>query len=108
MKAYFKYEGLIKSKEAAVLGKAIGEPYGLDPLVVSITVLVVCYGFEVDSIYGHICTLHGVEKRYSIWKILWSIVTLKFNNLSEAFKDMSEQSRNYKQSKNNSNNENVL
>jgi hypothetical protein len=50
----------------------------------------------------------GVEKRYSIWKILWSIVTLKFNNLSEAFKDMSEQSRNYKQSKNNSNNENVL
>jgi hypothetical protein len=54
------------------------------------------------------CTLHGVEKRYSIWKILWSIVTLKFNNLSEAFKDMSEQSRNYKQSKNNSNNENVL
>ena len=92
----------------AVLGKAIGEPYGLDPLVVSITVLVVCYGFEVDSIYGHICTLHGVEKRYSIWKILWSIVTLKFNNLSEAFKDMSEQSRNYKQSKNNSNNENVL
>jgi len=33
---------------------------------------------------------------------------LKFNNLSEAFKDMSEQSRNYKQSKNNSNNENVL
>ena len=75
----------------AVLGKAIGEPYGLDPLV-----------------YGHICTLHGVEKRYSIWKILWSIVTLKFNNLSEAFKDMSEQSRNYKQSKNNSNNENVL
>ena len=92
----------------AVLGKAIGEPYGLDPLVVSITVLVVCYGFEVDSIYGHICTLHGVEKRYSIWKILWSIVTLKFNNLSEAFKDMSEQSRNYKQSKNNNNNENVL
>ena len=91
----------------AVLGKAIGEPYGMNPIAVSITVLVVCYGFEVDSIYGHICTLHGVEKRYSIWKILWSIVTLKFNNLSEAFKDMSEQSKNYKQSKNN-NNENVL
>ena len=42
----------------AVLGKAIGEPYGLDPLVVSITVLVVCYGFEVDSIYGHIYYSH--------------------------------------------------
>ena len=91
----------------AVLGKAIGEPYGLDPLVVSITVLVVFYGFEVVPSDGQICRLHGVEKKYSIWKILWSIVTLKFNNLSEAFKDMSEQSKNYKQSKNN-NNENVL
>lgn len=91
----------------AVLGKAVGEPYGLDPIGVSVSVLIVCYGFEIDSIYGHICTLHGIEKKYGVWKILWLIITLKFNHLSEAFRDMSEQSKNYKQSKNN-NNEDLL
>lgn len=85
----------------AVMGKAIGEPYGLDPVTVSVSVLIICYGFEIDSIYGHICTLHGIEKKYSIWKILWLLITFKFKNLSEAFREMSEQSKDYKQSKNN-------
>lgn len=89
----------------SVLGKAIGEPYGVDPIIVSITAMILCYGFEIDSIYGHICTIHGIQKKYSIWKILFKLLTFKFKDLGEAFKDMSEQSTNFK---NNKKNENVL
>lgn len=89
----------------AVIGKAIGEPYGVDPIVVSITVMILCYCFEVDSIYGHICEIHGIKKRYSIWRILFKLLTLKFKDVGEAFKDMSEQKNNFKNTKNN---ENVL
>lgn len=88
----------------AVLGKAIGEPYGMDPIVVSITIMVLCYCFEVDSIYGHICEIHGIKKKYSIWKILFKLLTFKFKDLGEAFKDMAEQKNNFK----NNNNEDVL
>lgn len=88
----------------AVLGKAIGEPYGMDPIVVSITVMVLGYCFEVDSIYGHICEIHGIKKKYSIWKILFKLLTFKFKDLGEAFKDMAEQKNNFK----NNNNEDVL
>lgn len=85
----------------AVLGKAIGEPYGMNPIVVSITVMVICYCFEVDSIYGHICEIHGIKKRYSIWRILFKLLTLKFKDVGEAFKDMSEQKNQFKNTKNN-------
>lgn len=80
----------------AVLGKALGEPYGIDPIVVSITVMVLCYCFEIDSIYGHICEIHGIKKRYSVWKILFKLITFKFKDLGEAFKDMAEQKNNSK------------
>lgn len=90
----------------AVLGKAIGEPYGMNPIVVSITLMVLCYCFEVDSIYGHICEIHGIKKRYSIWKILFKLLTFKFNDLGEAFKEMAEQKNNSK--KNTKDNEDVL
>lgn len=89
----------------AVIGKAIGEPYGVDPMVVSITVMILCYCFEVDSIYGHICEIHGIKKQYSIWKIIFKLFTFKFNELGEAFRDMAEQKNNFKNTKNN---ENVL
>lgn len=85
----------------AVLGKAIGEPYGMNPIVVSITVMVICYCFEVDSIYGHICEIHGIKKRYSIWRILFKLLTFKFKDVGEAFKDMSEQKNQFKNTKDN-------
>ncbi len=85
----------------AVIGKAIGEPYGVDPIVVSITVMILCYCFEVDSIYGHICEIHGIKKRYSIWRILFKLLTLKFKDVGEAFKDMSEQKNQFKNTKDN-------
>lgn len=89
----------------AVMGKAIGEPYGVDPMVVSITVMVLCYCFEIDSIYGHICEIHGIKKQYSIWKIIFKLFTFKFSELGEAFRNMAEQKNNFKNTKNN---ENVL
>lgn len=85
----------------AVLGKAIGEPYGMNPIVVSITLMVICYCFEVDSIYGHICEIHGIKKRYSIWRILFKLLTLEFKDVGEAFKDMSEQKNQFKNTKDN-------
>lgn len=89
----------------AVLGKAIGEPYGMNPIMVSITAMILCYCFEIDSIYGHICEIHGIKKRYSIWKIMFKLITFKVKELGEAFRDMSEQKNNFK---NNKDNENVL
>lgn len=85
----------------AVIGKAIGEPYGVDPIVVSITVMILCYCFEIDSIYDHICEIHGIKKRYSIWRILSKLLTLKFKDVGEAFKDMSEQKNQFKNTKDN-------
>lgn len=85
----------------AVIGKAIGEPYGVDPIVVSITVMILCYCFEIDSIYDHICEIHGIKKRYSIWRILFKLLTLKFKDVGEAFKDMSEQKNQFKNTKDN-------
>lgn len=89
----------------AAIGKAIGDPYGLNPITVSITIMVLCYCFEIDSIYNHICELHGVKKRYSIWNILWKFITLKFKDVGEAFQDMKNQSKDFK---NNNQNEDTL
>lgn len=84
----------------AVIGKAVGDPYGLNPITVSITIMVLCYCFEIDSIYNHICELHGIKKRYSIWVILWKFITFKFKDVGEAFQDMRNQSKDFKNNKN--------
>lgn len=84
----------------AVIGKAIGDPYGLNPITVSITIMILCYCFEIDSIYNHICELHGVKKRYSIWVILWKFITFKFKDVGEVFQDMRNQSKDFKNNKN--------
>lgn len=84
----------------AVIGKAIGDPYGLNPITVSITIMILCYCFEIDSIYNHICELHGVKKRYSIWAILWKLITFKFKDVGEAFQEMKNQSKDFKNNKN--------
>lgn len=84
----------------AIIGKAIGEPYGLNSITVSITIMILCYCFEIDSIYNHICVLHGVQKRYSIWSIIWKLITFKFKDVGEAFQDMRNQSKDFKNNKN--------
>lgn len=64
------------------LAMAIGEPYGLDPKIVSISVLLLCYLLEIDSIYDHICELHNIKKKISIWKVVRAIF-IRNNKLNE-------------------------
>lgn len=87
----------------ALLGKAFGTPFGWDPMVISTIVMILCYGFEIDSIYGHICVIHGIKTHISIWKILFMIITLRFKSLQNILNDMANQVT--EQTKNNKNNE---
>lgn len=87
----------------ALLGKAFGTPFGWDPMVISAIVMILCYGFEIDSIYGHICVIHGIKTHISIWKILFMIITLRFKSLQNILNDMANQVT--EQTKNNKNNE---
>ena len=89
----------------ATLGKAIAEPYGIDPIVTAITIMVFCYGFEIDSIYKHICSLHNFEAEYSIWELIWFLVTFRFGRFGEAFKTLRDQIRNSKETNNINKNE---
>lgn len=78
------------------IGKAIAEPYGVDPIITAITAMVLCYGFEIDSIYGHILELHNIKVKYSIWKLLAFILTLRFKQFANAIEDISKQYENNK------------
>ena len=76
------------------IGKAIAEPYGVDPIITAITAMILCYGFEIDSIYGHILELHNIKTKYSIWKLLAFILTLRFKQFTSAIEDISKQYEN--------------
>lgn len=85
------------------IGKAIAEPYGVDPFVTAITAMVLCYGFEIDSIYGHILELHNIKIKYSIWKLLAFILTLRFKQFASAIEDISKQYENNNKKEDNGN-----
>lgn len=78
------------------LGKGIAEPYGVDPIITAITAMFVCYGFEIDSIYGHILELHDIEKKYSLWRLIAFILTLRFKQFTSAIEDISKQYKKFK------------
>jgi len=73
------------------IGKAIAEPYGVDPIITAITAMVLCYCFEIDSIYGHILELHNIKVKYSIWKLLAYILTLRFKQFATVIEDINKQ-----------------
>lgn len=81
------------------IGKALGEPYGLQATDVAIAIMAICCCFDIDSVYNHILELHGIEKKYSIWKILFLIVTGRIKTLGEAFHEIHEQYSNNKHPK---------
>ena len=66
-----------------ILGKALGEPLGLEPEHVSVVVMLFCCGFEVDSIWSHICYLHGIKKPLSVWKILFLLFAFRFREIKK-------------------------
>ena len=85
------------------IGKAIAEPYGVDPIITAITAMVLCYGFEIDSIYGHILELHNIKVKYSFWKLLAFILTLRFKQFASAIEDISKQYENNNKKEDNGN-----
>lgn len=85
----------------SIFGKAMGEYYHFDPIFVSASVMIICYLFEIDSVYGHICALHGIKKPLSIWKVIRWVFTLKFKDLGNAIKEMDNQAKTHKQQKKN-------
>lgn len=63
------------------LSMAIAEPWHINPITVASVILALCYVFEIDSIYSHICFLHGAKKDISIFKVIWWVLTLRFKEL---------------------------
>ena len=82
---------------------ALGDPLGLKPVNIAMVSLLMCYGFEIDSIYSHVCELHGVKNGVSIWRILILLITLRFNSLKDILSDLENniQARNKDNNKDN-------
>lgn len=81
------------------LGKAIAQPYGLDPLIVATTMLLTCYMFELNSIYKHICTIHDVNPKYDLWDFLLMIITFKFKKFFVEFMNILDQIKSIRESR---------
>lgn len=71
-----------------LIGVAVGK--GLEPLgaFTYLQLSAVCLGFaalwEVDSITGHICDLHGIRARFSIKKLLIALIKKRSKDVGEA------------------------
>lgn len=76
---------------ASFLGMSFGRSIGIEPKTLASIVLILCYGFEIDSIYSHICVLHGVKKGFSIWKLLVYLITLRFSSLRDMIIDVEQE-----------------
>ncbi len=69
---------------AGILGVAIGDPLGVGHVQVAAVVMLLCCIFELNSIYGHICVLHGMKQRLDLWKLLTGLVKAKSEAVGEA------------------------
>lgn len=69
---------------AGLLGKAIGEPMGMNAIRVASVVMLITCAWELDSIYGHICVLNGAEKDFSVRKFIVGIFKRKSQTIHEA------------------------
>lgn len=72
----------------SVLGLAIFEPLGWANHV---TTAAIGLGFgciwELDSIVGHVCALHGIQNKISIKRFIIAILKRKNNDLGEAVEE---------------------
>lgn len=75
----------------ALLGMAIFEPLGW---ATHTTTAAVGLGFgciwEVDSIVGHVCALHGIKNKFSVKRFIISLIKRKDKELGEAVEDAME------------------
>jgi len=76
----------------ALLGLAIFEPLGVAGHVATAGV---CLGmgclFELDSIMGHVCDLHGIKSRFSIKRFLIALIKSKNADMGEAVEEAMEE-----------------
>lgn len=75
----------------SVLGLAIFEPLGW---ATHTTTAAIGLGFgcvwEVDSIVGHVCELHGVKNKFSVKRLIISIIKKKDADVGEAVEEVLE------------------
>ena len=84
----------------SVIGLAIFEPLGWANHV---TTAAVGLGFgclwEVDSIVGHVCELHGVKNKFSVKRLLIALIKKKDEDVGEAVEEAFEEMENEKEKK---------
>ena len=72
----------------AVIGLAIFEPLNITTHTVTAAVgLGFGWLWEVDSIVGHICALHGVKSKFSIKRLIISLLKRKNKEVGEAIEE---------------------
>lgn len=76
----------------AILGMAIFEPLGIASHTVTAAVgLGLGMLWEIDSIVGHICALHGIRNRISVKKFLIALIKKKNEDIGEALEESMEE-----------------
>lgn len=78
----------------SVLGLAIFEPLGW---ATHTTTAAIGLGFgciwEVDSIVGHVCELHGIKSRFSVKRFIIALIKRKDEDMGEAVEDAWEEEK---------------
>lgn len=69
---------------AGLIGKAIGEPLGVSSITTAAAMMLLACAWELDSIYGHICYIHGFKQDYSIRKLIYGWFKRKSEAIGEA------------------------
>lgn len=75
-----------------VIAKSILEPFGICTYVTGgAVVATLCLLLEADSIYGHVCDLHGIHNRFSLKRLVVAYLKRKNQDLGEALEDTLEE-----------------
>lgn len=78
----------------SVLGLAIFEPLGW---ATHTTTAAIGLGFgciwEVDSIVGHVCELHGIKSKFSVKRFIIALIKRKDEDMGEAVEDAWEEEK---------------
>lgn len=71
-----------------VFGLGIFEPLGIASHVTT-AAIGLAFGcvWEVDSIVGHVCALHGIKNRFSVKRFIISLLKRKNRDVGEAFEE---------------------
>lgn len=73
------------------LAKALLEPFGWANNTTGAAVgASIAFFIEIDSIYGHICDLHGIKHRFSIKRLFISYIKSKDKDLGDAIEKETE------------------